>query len=101
MSQSLARHAPLLRPQEPLEGITRIYSDKLLEQIGQEPFPVAKIVEFNLQAVPDSEEAFPNDEALASQRTMLESAVGKLDSRRGVPGGVRGDAYRRDGMGAR
>jgi hypothetical protein len=77
----------LRRAQEPLDGIARIYSDKLLEQIGEDPFPVAKIVEFNLRAVPDSEDAFPTDETIAAERAKLESAVGPLDGRRVREGG--------------
>jgi hypothetical protein len=54
----------MLPLQEPLDGIARIYADTLLELTGEEPFPVSKIVGFNLSAVPDSPSAFPSDEDL-------------------------------------
>mmetsp|Transcript_34654 Transcript_34654/g.72669 ORF Transcript_34654/g.72669 Transcript_34654/m.72669 type:complete len:769 (-) Transcript_34654:316-2622(-) len=66
---------------EPLDGLARIYADKLLEQTGEEPFPTAKIVAFSLSAVPDSPEAFPDDETLAAQRAQAEAAVGGLDGK--------------------
>jgi hypothetical protein len=70
------------RPQEPLDGIVSIYADKLLEQTGEEPFPVAKIVGFNLSAVPDSASVLPSDEELAANWTTLESTLGPLLGRR-------------------
>jgi hypothetical protein len=71
----------MLHLQEPLDAIARIYADKLLEQTGEEPFPVAKIVGFNLSAVPDSPLAFPSEEELAPKWAELESAIGPLEGR--------------------
>jgi hypothetical protein len=45
--------------QEPLEAIVRIYSEKLLEMAGAEPFSVEKIVEFNVQCISEQTEPLP------------------------------------------
>jgi hypothetical protein len=50
-----------------------MYSEKLLEMAGAEPFDVEKIIEFNLRSVPDPSEPLPKSpidqlkEALAAQ----------------------------------
>jgi hypothetical protein len=50
-----------------------MYSEKLLEMAGAEPFAVEKIIEFNLSSVPDPSEPLPKSpidqlkEALAAQ----------------------------------
>jgi Ca2+-binding EF-hand superfamily protein len=66
---------------EPLDGLARIYADKLLEKTGEEPFPTAKIVEFSLSSVPDSPEAFPSEEDIASQLAPLEAAIGPIGTK--------------------
>ena len=55
--------------QEPLDGLTRIYAEKLLEQTGEEPFPMAKIIAFNLSGCPDSPEAFPRGDEMGGEGT--------------------------------
>jgi hypothetical protein len=43
-------HQQQHRPrQEPLDGLARIYVEKLLEHAGEEPFPTAKIIDFILR----------------------------------------------------
>jgi hypothetical protein len=57
--------------QEPLDSIVGMYSEKLAEMAGAEPFSVDKIIEFNLRSLPD--EQLPQSpaeqlkEALAAQ----------------------------------
>jgi hypothetical protein len=72
---------PAAPRQEPLDGLARIYADKLLEKTGEEPFPTAKIVEFSLSSVPDSPEAFPSEEDIASQLAPLEAAIGPIGTK--------------------
>ncbi len=65
-------------PQEPLDGLTRVYAEKLLEQTGEEPFPTSKIIEFSLSSFPDSPEAFPPEGALSAQLAPLEAIIGPI-----------------------
>ncbi len=68
----------LRRLQEPLDWLTRVYAEKLLEQTGEEPFPTAKIIEFSLSGFPDSPEAFPSEEDLSAQLASLEAIFGPI-----------------------
>ena len=68
-------------PQEPLDGVVRIYADKLLQQTGEEPFPTAKIIDFNLSSFPSSPEDFPSAEDFAAQLAQIESAIGPIAGR--------------------
>ena len=62
--------------QEPLDSIVRIYAEKLLEMAGSEPFSVEKIVEFNLQAMPDTTSSEPLPQSISAQITQALSGYG-------------------------
>ena len=69
------------RLQEPLDGLARIYAEKLLEQTGEEPFPTAKIIDSSLNSFPDSPEVFPSEGDLAAQLAPLEAAIGPISGK--------------------
>ena len=65
--------------QEPLDGIVRIYAEKLLEMAGAEPFSVEKIVEFNSQSIPIPPEPLPLSMSAQLAQALAEAGLeGKL-----------------------
>ncbi len=55
--------------------MVRIYSEKLLEMTGAEPFAVEKIIEFNLNSMPDPPNPLPKSASATITETMSQAGA--------------------------
>jgi hypothetical protein len=69
----------LAHSQEPLDAVVRIYAEKLKEITGEEPYFIDKMIEFNLQIVPDPD---PDSiDPLESIKQQLSRFLGPIEDK--------------------
>ncbi len=55
--------------------MVRIYSEKLLEMTSAEPFAVEKIIEFNLNSMPDPSNPLPKSVSASINEMMAQAGL--------------------------
>lgn len=55
--------------------MVRIYSEKLLEMTSAEPFAVEKIIEFNLNSMPDPPNPLPKSASASINEMMAQAGL--------------------------
>ncbi len=68
-----------IHSQVPLDGVVRIYAEKLKEMAGEEPFSIDKIIEFNLQAIPEPDP--DSSDPLESVKQQLSQFLGPFEDK--------------------
>jgi hypothetical protein len=69
----------LIHPQEPLDAVVQIYAEKLKEITGEEPYSIDKIIEFNLQLIPEPDP--DSSDPLESVKQQLSQFLGPFEDK--------------------